>query len=94
MNGHDDNLKNATSLLFKALDTKLPRGLKPMPEQPESDDSLIRNALHMWANYIETGNIALSAKDAQQANKPFKALDLPQMKLVVRLRELAEKHDL
>ena len=59
----------------------------------ESDERLIRNALQMWANYIETGNLALSALDAQQAKKPFRALDLHQMKLVIRLRELAEKHD-
>lgn len=65
-----------------------------MSDERESDESLIRNALTMWANYIETGNVVLSAKDAQQARKPFKALDHQQMKLVIRLRELAEKHDL
>lgn len=60
----------------------------------ESDENLIHTALQMWANYIETGNVALTAKDAQNASKPFKALDLHQMKLVIRLRELAAKYDL
>ena len=57
----------------------------------KTDADLICNALHLWANYIETRNVLLSAQDAQAQNKPFKALSTDQMKLVVRLRELAEK---
>lgn len=60
----------------------------------ETDEHLVRNALQMWANYIETGNVNLSAKDAQAARKPFRALGVDQMKLVIRLRELAAKYDL
>lgn len=59
-----------------------------------TDDELICNALQMWANHIETGNVVLSATDAKQARKPFKALDAHQMKLVIRLRELAERFNL
>ena len=44
----------------------------------------------MWANYIETGNPVLTAQDAEKQKKPFKALSSDQMRLVVRLRELAE----
>lgn len=63
-----------------------------MPDE-QTDHELIRTALHLWANHIETGNVALSARDAVHAHKPFKALSNDQMKLVVRLRELAEKAD-
>jgi hypothetical protein len=59
----------------------------------ESDESLIQNALQMWANYIETGTVMLTAKDAEKAKKPFKSLDLHQMKLVVRLRDLAAQYE-
>ena len=58
-----------------------------------SDESLIHNALQRWANYIETGTVTLTAKDAQQAKRPFKALDHQQMKLVVRLRDLAAQYE-
>ena len=37
-------------------------------------DAEIRNhALNMWANYIETSNPLLSAKDAEQQNASFPA---------------------
>jgi hypothetical protein len=68
----------------------------------EKDNEIIYQALIMWANHIETGNVNLSAKDAQDipnvdfcGNKKksiIKALDLNQMKLVIRIRELAIKH--
>ena len=60
----------------------------------ERDEVLVRNALQMWANHIETGTVTLSAKDAKAVGKPFKALDSYQMKMVIRLRELADKFDL
>lgn len=55
-----------------------------------SDQELIEIALNQWANHIETGNIVLSARDAFQAKKPFRALDEDQMELVLRLRRLAK----
>jgi hypothetical protein len=54
-----------------------------------TDGELIDKALTMWANHIETATIEFSAIDAEAAKKPFKALSLEQMKLVIRLRELA-----
>jgi hypothetical protein len=54
-----------------------------------ADGELIQQALSMWANHIETATIEFSAIDAEAAKKPFKALSLDQMKLVIRLRELA-----
>lgn len=56
-----------------------------------TDPELVSNALHLWANYIETGNVNLSATDAKQARRPFKALTTEQMEIVVRLRKLAER---
>lgn len=55
-----------------------------------SDQELIFEALSMKANLIETGDPNLSAMDAKEAKLPFNALDLNQMKLIIRLRELAE----
>lgn len=48
-------------------------------------------ALSFWANWIETGNITMSAKDAEAAKKPFKALDTHQMEKVLELRGLSQK---
>lgn len=45
----------------------------------------------MWSNFIETGDILLSAIDAQNQKKPFKALNVDQMKVVIELKELADK---
>jgi len=67
--------------------------LDHIPMEQESDGFLIHNALHMWCNYIETGNPVMSAIDAQQAKKPYKAIHVDQMKLIIRLRELAAKYE-
>ena len=48
-------------------------------------------ALSMWANYIETGDVVLSAKDAENMGKKVNALGVEQMKKVVELRELVDK---
>jgi len=53
-----------------------------------SDEDLIYLALHQWANYIETGDINMSAQDAHNQDRKFNALSTKQMKFVVRLREL------
>lgn len=57
------------------------------------DGFLRAYALKCWANYIETGDISLSAQDAQRMKKPFKALTHEQMALIVRLHKLADKED-
>lgn len=48
-------------------------------------------ALNYWANYIETGDLTLSAKDAKKQGKEFNALSESQMETVLTLRELAKK---
>lgn len=57
-----------------------------------SNPELIAFALNMWANFIETDNVALSARDAQQSGQPYSALSADQMRLVIRLRDLATEH--
>lgn len=56
-----------------------------------TDEQKIGYALGLWANYIETGNILLCAEDAEKQGEKVKALNLEQMKTVVRLRDLAAK---
>ena len=46
---------------------------------------------NLWANYIETGNVMLSAKDAENCGEDFKALDGAQKKVVLKLRKMAHK---
>jgi hypothetical protein len=47
--------------------------------------------LQMWANWIETGDVILSATDAENMGKKVLALKVEQMKTVIELRELADK---
>ena len=67
------------------------------------DDELIRRALDMYSNWLETGNILLSTSDwiAQHQTKsaleriqrmPLKALTNEQQRLVIRIRHLRDKH--
>ena len=56
----------------------------------ETDEQKIYFALNLWANYIETGDVTLCAKDAERTGDKVKALDATQMKVIVRLRELAQ----
>lgn len=53
------------------------------------DRELSAYALDMWANNIETGNPGLSAQEAEAQKLPVKALGLDQMRLIIRLRDLA-----
>jgi hypothetical protein len=63
-----------------------------------SDKELRTNALLMWANHIETGDVTLSAADLAErsravvtkAAKQPRALDEGQIALVTRLRALAK----
>ncbi len=67
----------------------------PAPEEvTQTDGELIFNALMMWANLVETGNPHISAVDAQQMRKPFKAMSADGMALVMRLRALANGIDI
>ena len=56
-----------------------------------SDQQLASMALNMWACHIETGEVNVSALDAERMGKKVKALDVGQMELVVRIRKLALK---
>ena len=58
-----------------------------------NDSELQCNALQMWANYIETGAVTTSAKDAKNAGREIdiRALNENQMMLVLRLRGLAAR---
>jgi hypothetical protein len=58
----------------------------------KKDSELLFYALHNWANYVETGEVTMSAKDAQNAKHPFNALSREQMAMVLRLRDLADAH--
>lgn len=57
----------------------------------EKDNHVKYHALNMWANYIETTDVNMSAKDAIGMNKHhyIQPLELEQQKFVIRLRELA-----
>ena len=57
----------------------------------EKDNQIISYALNLWANWIETGDVTISASDSISMNTLPKALTLEQQKFVVRLRELAQK---
>lgn len=61
---------------------------KPLPPLTSEDCEAIWIALSMRKNYIETGNVVLSAADAAEQKKPFKALTVEQMQLVIRLDRL------
>ena len=54
-----------------------------------SDEQLIAQSLVMWANYIETGDMSTSAIDAKHAKLSYNALTTDQMRLIIRLRDLA-----
>jgi hypothetical protein len=61
------------------------------------DSDLKAHALRLWANFIETGNVTLSAGDvaarnasvSPNARSPLHKLDGDQQQLVMHLRSLA-----
>jgi hypothetical protein len=55
----------------------------------EKDD--IVWAIGCWSNYIETGDINLSAQDAKESGKYYKALTFDQMEKLIALRKLSTK---
>ena len=55
------------------------------------DNLLCSVSLNMWANWIETGNHILSAKDAEARRVKFHAPDKEQRELIARLRNLSTK---
>lgn len=59
-------------------------------DDDDDDGVLLYLALVGHANWIETGDFLLSARDAEAQDKRFRALEPAQMRRVLRLRELAE----
>ena len=57
--------------------------------EEDDDSTLVYMALVGYANWIETGDFCLSALDAANIGRPFKALNSDQMRRVLRLREIA-----
>jgi len=57
----------------------------------ESDQSVIKHALLMWRNWIETNNVVISAQDAlnMDEKKLIRPLDPEQREFVQRLEKLA-----
>ena len=64
----------------------------------ESDNELVSFALDLWANYIETYCVSISAEDARGKIYPAKnhyepnQLGAHQLQLVKRLRYLAKEY--
>jgi hypothetical protein len=54
-----------------------------------SDSDVRAFALEMWANYIETGNRAMSARDVRGRGGALVPLETSQSAFVLRLRALA-----
>ena len=52
--------------------------------------SRLHYALTMWANYIETGNVVLSAFDASRQKMPVNPLSKEQTRIVYKLRADAD----
>lgn len=59
----------------------------------KKDNELKCYALNFWANWIETDDMTMSAENAVKCDRRDKmnVLTLEQVKLVIRLRELAIK---
>ena len=57
------------------------------------DSEIIRHALLMWRNYIQTGDVVLSTVDACNVGqeKRCRQLNADQQEFVTRLEELAAK---
>ncbi len=72
-------------------------------EITDEERALLVEGLQMKSNFIQTGNIALSAEDVQQqikssprllherADSRVKSLSIEQMRLIVRLDDLIKK---
>jgi hypothetical protein len=58
-----------------------------------SDKEIIRHALLMWRNYIQTGDVVMSTADAVNSGQQDKCrqLNSNQIDFVIRLEQLAEK---
>jgi hypothetical protein len=59
----------------------------------KTNKEIFYQALNMWANYIETGDVCLSSRDAiqQERRKLIQSLDVDQQEFVVKLRRLSDR---
>ena len=59
----------------------------------DPDYIVVCHALNVWANYIETGDPAMSANDAVRAGRSdeIKPLDSYQLQMVRRMRDLTDR---
>ena len=64
------------------------KGLIDLTPEEKRDTAM---ALLYWSNWIETGEITLSATDAAEMKKPAKHLSIEQMRKIIGLRDLAKK---
>ncbi len=62
-----------------------------MSQEDMPDNQLIYWALNMWANWIETDDINMSATDAANMEKRINPLTTEQMRHIVRLRDLSHR---
>jgi hypothetical protein len=58
----------------------------------EKENYMISYALNLWANYIETGDVTMSAQTAQKIKEPFNALTEDQMEFILRLRKTSTEY--
>ena len=58
-----------------------------------SDKEIIYHAITMWQNYIQTGDVCMSAKDCENVKekKRIKNLTIDQMEFLVRMDKLKKK---
>lgn len=56
-----------------------------------NERDIIYRAIHMWINYIETGEVWRSANDSKNMGLPSKELNADQVEIIQELRELAKK---
>ena len=56
-----------------------------------SDASVLMDSLSVRKCYIETGTIHMTAKDAQNQGKPFRALERSQMELLIHIDDLMKE---
>jgi hypothetical protein len=77
------------STIYKNDSGNIPREIK----MQMTDYQVIRQALLMWRNHIETGNVSLSQQDAINCGreKEINKLDNNQIEFTKRLEQLANK---
>lgn len=76
--------------------TEFKRWVKKSPPDQQialtsSERDIIYRSIHMWINYIETGEVWRSANDSKKMGLPSKELNADQVEIIQELRDLAKK---